>query len=1268
MSHLTLAFDAPHSKKGGGPKADVDHGHLDVRRFSVEDGMSQPFLVSVLAASTSAELRPGDYVGRDVTFRIDTGAQGDRAWSGVVLSFDLHDVEEGGLSTYELTIAPRLALLDLRTNCRVFQRKSAPEIAEELLADWAIEAIQRLHEDHKKLEYRVQYNESDLAFFGRVLCDAGISYFFEREDGETKLVLSDMPQRADAKRKPLPFRSSSHEDTGEPHVRSIIARKTMSPAAVTIGDFDFRRPAYGLFHTAKSVDGAGGPLLEQTIYRPGIGLVSEAGGDGTTDTPAADALSTARIDEHHGRFRARAALEGQRGLEMKLQTNVSWLAPGTAFFVSGHPKLDGKRLLVTKARLAGDSTGSFSAMAVARHTDSAVRPRPVHRPVMPGVQSAVVVGAPGEEIHTDEFGRVRVQFHWDRDGSFDEKSTCWLRVAEGAAGAGFGMLSLPRAGHEVLVDFVAGSPDEPIIIGRLHGGATPSAFDLPAKGSTSGWRTRSTPGGDGFHEVSFDDTKDRELVFVRSQRDLRSVVQNEEIETVGRDRIDRIGSHLSTSVSGNDSLTAAAHSAAMGKVDEVENIKEMGEPAVASTLTLREMVPGRITLTTGGTTVQLIDDEIFLVADGTLKINGKLVDIQGGPFVHVNPPAQAKVKEVEESEKEGHVVWFELKDKNKKPIPNLECHIELANGQISHLQKTDGQGRVLFHVDEPGAYNLIVGKKAEAPAPKGAQPTAFAAKAAPPPPEATAAKKPSLAGNKTLRINKAGLKLIKKSEGFRSAPYIDPVGIPTIGYGTTVYPNGRKVSMSDASISEATATKYLKRDCRTREAAVREMVKVPLNVNQFSALVSFAYNVGTGALQSSTLLKKLNARNYNGAASEFKRWNKGTVNGQLVVLPGLTIRRAAERKLFKKPVTEKPTQTPVAGSPSGGVQAPSGKAASAGKALKVGSTAAKPAPRAKMTKHTVPLETKVSSPKGSEKLTIKAGGHPGMDPSMPRIKLKASATLGGEPISEGTFRWQLWISGRYKTRAGTKEYHLLAGQARTEPGAAVNFKLAPPSVVGGNLMVKVHFEHPQLGTVQMKAIKGIKVLGKNPTKAHIQALIQELEPDLGWLLFPIIEQESRYRQFKAPSKVLVGKPAGIGISQRDPMKSEWGKEKLDPGEPNAFFPRIYWDWKENVRAGVELFKEKERAARRHLDNLQKKHDLPPYSKGMLAREALRRYNGGVEFGAADGDWKIDPRTKSKPGSPPLPAGRRRYVDEVVARINAADIPDEFADITTKEFA
>lgn len=1267
MSHLSLAFDARRSRKGGEYHKKAAASPLDVRRFTVNDGLSEPFFIHVIALSESAELRPGDYVGRDVTFRIHSGTEGARSWSGVVLSFEQTDIEEKGLSTYELMIGPRLSLLEHRVNCRVFQRLSAPEIAEEILADWDIDVEKRLAEDHKKFEYRVQYNENDLAFLNRVLCEAGISYFFEADGDDPKLILTDMPQRADATRPPLPYTSSEHEDTDKPHVRFIVAKKVVRPTAVTIADFDFRRPDRGIFYKAEA-DQARGERLEQTIYLPGSGIASSPGGS-ATETPVADAHSMARVDEQHGRAMARAALQGQRGLEVELQANVSWLAPGTAFFVSNHEKLNEKRLLVTKSKLAGDSAGSFSAGVVARHTESAIRPAASARPVMPGVQSGVVVGPPGEEIHVDEMGRVRVHFHWNRLSGFDEQSTCWVRVAEGCGGAGFGLVSLPRVGDEVLVEFFAGNPDEPIIVGRVHGGTTPPAFDLPSKKSMTGWRTRSAPDGNGYHEISFNDDAGHELFFIRSHRDLRSAVTNEEIESVGRDHIARIGEDHATVVAGSDALTASASSSAIGKVEGLEHLREMGEPSVAPTLTVREMVPGKITLATGSATIQLVDDEIFVVADGDLKINGKTVDIKGGPFVHVNPPAQAKVKEAEESEKESHVVWFQLQDKYKKPIPNLECFVELKNGEASYLQKTDGQGRVMFHVDEPGAYQLVVGKK-KAEAPKGVTATAAMAKKAPPP-EATAAAatKPSVKDNKKLRLNKAGLNLIKKSEGFRSKPYIDPVGIPTIGYGTIQYPNGRKVSMSDPPISEAKATKYLKRDVRSREAAVIAMVKVPLNVNQFSALVSFVYNVGIGALQSSTLLKKLNAGNYNGAAGEFKKWNKGTINGQLVALPGLTIRRAAERKLFKKPVRKKPPKPPanIPVGPTGGVAAPSAKAF-AGEPVNVGSTKAKPSSQAKLTKHAVPLDTDVISPKGSEKLTIKAGAHPGKDPSMPRLKLQASATLNGHPIDDGFFRWQLWLTGQYKTRMGTKKYSLLAGDARTEPNQMVNFKIAPPSVAGGNLLVKVQFEHPQFGTVPMKTIKGIKVRGKNPKKAHVHAFVRAIEPELGWLLGTIFEQESGVRQFKSPSRVLVGIPASIGVSQLAPMPSAWGEEKLDPGEPNAFFPHIYWDWKENVRVGVQFFKEKESAARRHLEKLQKKHDLSPFTKGMLAREALRRYNGGVEFGAKDGQWAILPREKGGAGSSPLPSGQRGYVDQILARIDAADIPDEYADITRTDFS
>lgn len=1275
MSHLSLAFHAP-AGAGQGPPPGSDR--LDVRHFVVIEGLSELFSIHLVALSPSTELDPEAYVGADVTFRI-AAEEGARAWSGVVVSFELVELAEGGLSTYEIAIAPRLALLEHRVNCRIFQRQTAVGIVTKLLGEWAIDVEIRGVEHHKRLEYRVQYHESDFAFLHRILSEDGISYFFEDGEGKTTLVLSDQPARAEVLRPALPYRSTEHDDTREPHVRFVVARKEVRHEAVTVSDFDLRRPAYGLHHTAEHGSRSEGVRLEHHVYRPGSSLGVTAAGSEATDTPVADAMSMARTDEHHGRHVARVMLEGLRGLEVELQSNVLWLAPGSAFLVSAHPKLDGRRLLVTGAQLRGDSTGSFAASVRARHCDRAIRPPQVVRPLMPGMQSASVVGAPGAEIHTDEFGRVRVQFHWDREGAFDDKSTCWLRVAEGWGGAGFGLLSLPRVGHEVLVDFVAGNPDEPIIVGRVHGGTTPTPFGLPAHPSKTGWRTRSTPGGQGFHELSFEDRKGEEVIFVRSEKDLRCVVQHEEHEIVGRDRVGQIGKNLTTFIKANDLLEASASSAAVGKIQGTENIQRMGAPTVTSTLTLREMVPGKIALTTGGTMIELLDDEIFVVADERLVIKGKEVDIRGGPFVHINPAGAGAAPPAKKELQDGHVVWFELRDKGGKPLPNLECHVMAPSGEASHVQKTDGQGRVLFNVDKPGDYRVVVGKPDEAskPTPKAAdKPVAHAASAHEPAKHAAPAQKPTLAGNKSLHINSEGLKLIRKTESFYSKPYIDPVGIPTIGYGTIQYPDGRKVTMGDPPITKEQAEHYMRFEVSEKEEAVRHMVKVPLNENQFSSLTSFAYNVGVGNLQTSTLLKKLNASDYEGASGQFGRWNKGKdrKTGKLVVLRGLTNRRATERALFDKPVSEAAPTT-------GGVQAPGGAptahpsppapkpAASkpaAPKPVEVGTTPAKPTTRPQMTEHMVPLEVTVASPTGSEKLVIDPGTHPGKAPSMPSVKLKASATLNGHPVPEGSFRWQLHISGQYKTRMGMKDYNLLAGEVRTQPGQEVAFKLAPPSVVGGQLTVKVQFEHPSLGTLA-KTIKGAKVQGKNPTKAAVKALIKEIEPAMGWILFPVIEQESGYRQFKTPDKVLVGPPAGIGVSQRDSTTDEWGNTKFDPSQPNIFFPRIYWDWKENVRVGMELFREKQRDARRYMDGLRKKHNLPQYTDGMLARETLRRYNGGIEWSAENGHWKVDPHSMRKGKRVPLPKGRDGYVDEVIGRMNRADIPASHADITKKTY-
>ena len=211
------------------------------------------------------------------------------------------------------------------------------------------------------------------------------------------------------------------------------------------------------------------------------------------------------------------------------------LSPGVVFQITGHPRHElagDARLLVVRQTIAGELQGSWSITGEAVLAAEAYRPPIVTpKPRVHGLQSAIVVGPPGEEIHTDEYGRVRVQFHWDREGARDEKSSCFLRVSQGWASRGFGALAIPRIGDEVLVGFFEGDPDQPVIVGRVHNSAARVPYALPVNKTRSTWRSESTPGGGGHNEITFEDQKGKELLHLHAERDLERVVKNCESAT-----------------------------------------------------------------------------------------------------------------------------------------------------------------------------------------------------------------------------------------------------------------------------------------------------------------------------------------------------------------------------------------------------------------------------------------------------------------------------------------------------------------------------------------------------------------------------------------------------------------------------------------------------------------------------------------------------------------------------------------------------------------
>ncbi len=521
---------------------------LSVRRFSVHEALSSLFTVSVWARTDDASLDLASLVGYPASFRIASGyvnaeLGGGRLWNGMVSFIEQVQAEasDNGLSTYYLRLVPSLWMLTQRRNYRIFQHLSIPDIADALLGEWNIVYAWKIDRGgYPKLEYKVQYGESDYAFLSRLCEEAGIAFAFpdDEQDG-SKLTLGDKlhlnPPRSAP---PIRYVDNPNQASEKEYVTHVRLAHEIRPGAHTIRDNDFRNPAFPLFGEAPKANSPE-DRYEQYHYEPGAFLV-ETGKGGAT--PVADDRGIARHDQRSGKDRAERALLGERmGRQgVSFDTNVVDLRPGAVFAIDQHPHPDldaGKKLLVTELSLEGSHDGEWSMAGHAVFTDVSYQP-PLRtpKPQVLSVQSATVVGPSGQEIHTDEFGRVRVQFPWDREGQLDEKSSCWMRVNQGWGGAGYGMLMLPRIGQEVLIGFLEGNPDQPILVGRVFNQTNPVPYKLPENKTISTWKSNSSQGSDGFNEVKFEDKKADELVYIQAEKNLRQLVKHDETITVLNNR------------------------------------------------------------------------------------------------------------------------------------------------------------------------------------------------------------------------------------------------------------------------------------------------------------------------------------------------------------------------------------------------------------------------------------------------------------------------------------------------------------------------------------------------------------------------------------------------------------------------------------------------------------------------------------------------------------------------------------------------------------
>jgi type VI secretion system secreted protein VgrG len=516
---------------------------LSVRKFAIREAVNTLYSIGVVFRTKSPTLDLEAIVGKPAELHVVSGYQhvrlgGDRTWTGVCNQVELTQVEAGGLSTYSLSIVPHLWLLTQKNDYRIFQHQSIPDIIDDVLDRWKMTRIWQIDRgSYKKLEFKVQYDESDFAFFSRLLEEAGISFVFTHGDEQgSKLVLSDRLHGGDA-RPPLLFLDNMTKSAEREFITRVRLAREVRPGKLTLRDHDHRRPSYPLF--GKAEDGATEARYEQYHYQPGGFLVEGGAGGGT---PVADDKGTARHEDAAGKDRATRALAARRegARAVSFETNAIDVSAGRIISMENHPHAwvaSGERLLVTDFTISGTHDLDWHMSGRAVFASSEYRPaQNTPRPLVTSAQTAMVVGPDGQEIHTDEFGRVRLAFQWDRLGRKDDNSSCWVRVSQGWAGKGYGMIALPRVGQEVLVAFLNGDPDQPIVVGRTYTAITPVPRKLPDHKTESLFRTDSSPGGNGTSEVAFDDDKGKELVQWTAHKNMRRLIKNDYVSTIGHDR------------------------------------------------------------------------------------------------------------------------------------------------------------------------------------------------------------------------------------------------------------------------------------------------------------------------------------------------------------------------------------------------------------------------------------------------------------------------------------------------------------------------------------------------------------------------------------------------------------------------------------------------------------------------------------------------------------------------------------------------------------
>ncbi len=531
-----------------------------VVRFQGIEGISRLFRFEVTFVAHESGVALADLVGKKVTLGFRVGDD-ERFLNGIVARAE--QGEQGKKTTaYRLEIVPKAHHLTLRRDNRIFQELDAPEIIQKVLSGAGLAAGDdfslSLQGSYAKREYCVQYRETDWDFVSRLCEEEGIWYAFEHSDGGHKLVFGDTQSAfAAIPGDAVPFRPAAGALVSGEHVSTVRVAEQLTSGTVTLRDYDFKKPKL-------LVEGAGASdkYAELEVYdQP-----AEVG-----DPSEAKAMAGVRLEE--------IAIERRT---MDGASNVARFVAGATFTFAEHPteELNAGYLLVEVEHVGhepgveGADTGTpYENRFRAVPSDRRFRPaRVTPRPVVHGSHTAIVVGPPGEEVHVDEHARIKVQFHWDRLGKNDDKSSVWMRVAQPWAGPAYGAMFIPRIGHEVVVSFLEGDPDRPIVTGSVYHGLNVPPYGLPAEKTKSTIKSSTSPGGGGSNELRFEDKKGQEEIYLHAQKDWTIAVENDKNQNVGHDETLEVKNDRSVTVGNNESTDVGASRTVTVAVNETDEI------------------------------------------------------------------------------------------------------------------------------------------------------------------------------------------------------------------------------------------------------------------------------------------------------------------------------------------------------------------------------------------------------------------------------------------------------------------------------------------------------------------------------------------------------------------------------------------------------------------------------------------------------------------------------------------------------------------------